>query len=573
MKRSAIAIALFLGLLVPSMSFANSAIDATYNQIHTDACSALGPNDCPSINDANERFAFVVTWCDHHPDAAACTPIKNLKGGPAVIAFNHDTQVWRAVYGLTDDQIKFDKDGIPMVLASSGRVVIPVVESTNPLLYKAVAGAVTETDPDVLKKLQTVLDKIASAGGGLVALAEGPVPKNVRNAAAFLKDPVKCVADQWRKAGDFTAQVEGHHAGDYQLFSSSCTATAAQIEENLNTLADFNPAACATEGAALSAALGLTDPVEILKQAKAPQCTALAGEVAQVQLFAKDIKAAAGDQVKIKQAKDVEVGNVSDLKEFTDFAESAAQVVSADNRTKLEDVIGKIETFEEKLLLAFATQKPKAKVDVKDVADFFIVPRGSIIVSADKDRSRTLTVTKANPFDKPIAKRPDSVSSSYSAESLYLSLIDITAAMTFTGLSDPQFGTVTEKAGTTEHPDATKQVIAKKDEKKRSGKVAAFVEFPIFTNGGVPVRRIVGAIGVGTDSSITALFAGISFRATSALHIGGGMTWQSVKTLDGQKLGDTVTADTDIKRKDKRDHSWYLSLSFSFGSVSLFKGL
>jgi hypothetical protein len=577
MKRSTILIILLL-VLLPTISFGNNAIpDDVYKKVHADACSAVAAPHCPSLTDENEKFAFVMTWCDRHPEAPACGAVKGVTSGPAVIAFNHDTQVWRPVYGLTEDEIKFDKDGVPKVLTSSGRTVVAVVESTDPLLYQAVAGSLTEADAAVIKDIQKVFDALGPKAQGLVGLAAGILPQADIDAARTVVMNLKCATDHWTEASQFADRVERHRAGKYQLVENECHVSKDTLPTELAKLEKLN---CVTEATKLKDALSMTDkPDDMLAKANAinigPQCTVFEPVRQRTALFAQKIKAAAGDTPVItaigKLAKD-ELTRVTDA---IDIMTPLVAPLAADNRSKIEDLLDKLDDFEQRLIAALAAPQPKTGqiIDTSEVADVIVVPKGTIVVSPDKDRSRTLTVSKASPFDPPLTKRPDSVSSSYSTESLYLSLIDVTAAMTFTGLTAPEFGTVTAPAPTTEHPDATKLVIAKKNEKRRSGKVAAFVEFPILSKGGVPVRRLVGALGVGTDSDTSAIFAGLSFRATSALHIGGGVTWQSVKALDAQKLGDTVGAATDIKLKDAREHSWYVSFSFSLGSLSLFKGL
>jgi len=579
MRRSTIAIALFLGLQLPATVFANNAVtDAAYHQIHTTPCSAMD-SSCRSLVDENEKFAFVAMWCERHPEATTCIPLKTLKGGPAVIAFNHDTQAWRAIYGLTDDQISSDKDGNPTVLTSSGRTVVAVVESTNPLLYQAVAGTVTETDPEVIAKLQKLFEQLAPILQKQVVGQGAPIIPDVEvTAAKSLIESFGCAVTHWKDAALFAERVERHRAGDYKLVQNACAVSKDSAQVKFDALDNFlqnHP--CGPAATALRDALRTADPDSMATKARSvtidPKCSALGPIQTRIVDISQDIKAAQNNQDR-DRARAQGDGDLKDLTTALDIIDAVTQATSAESRTKIEDVLAKFDLFEERVLSALATDKQKTNtstVAVGEIADFLIVPRGTITVSADKIRTRTLTVSKSSPFDRPITKRPDSVSSSYAAESLYLSLVDVTAAMTISGLSAPVFGAVTVPAATTEHPDATKKVIAKTDEEKRSGKIAMFVEFPFIT-GDAPLRKLGGQIGVGVDKDLNSLFAGLAFRATRALHIGAGMTWQTVKALDGQKIGDPITADTDIKKKDSRDHSWYVSFNFSLGSLSLFKG-
>ena len=168
-----------------------------------------------------------------------------------------------------------------------------------------------------------------------------------------------------------------------------------------------------------------------------------------------------------------------------DANEAGPSTSSAPDREKqaaLEVILANIKRFDRRLVESAATTRTIADgvFHTQDVADFFVVRHGAIVVAWTKNRTRTLTVTKASPFATISPNRPDSVATSYGAASLTASLVDMNVALTHTELSSPVFGMVSEATPTAADPNAKTNVIRQTDEEERSGKLAVLVALPIF---------------------------------------------------------------------------------------------
>ena len=568
-------------LLATTFAAADPAIDAIYKDIHDDVCTEMGVPRCPSLEDPNARWAFVAMWCEQHTAEDRC---KTLPDGPAVIAFNHDTKQWRAVRGLDPDDVEQNANGIPTVHASTGDKVVAVVESTNPLLYVAEAGAITETNSPAVASVQALFDLLGPAITRVTAQAnDGRLQSDEQTLVTDAEDaikPLQCIPEQWSRAADFINNVEKQRAGDYALLAgrTDCgTISTANFETALANLRTKvqplrNPDFCS---AGATAFLELFD----LDPSKVPalrtkfdgiqlnaNCRSRFSDLRQVTESGISALEAGTDPNALRRWETHALRSQAPLRARLAAATKAQKLVtSADelSGTKKDDTkkaLEQIEQFERRLIANVATTNPKtpaSAISQPEVADFVVVQDGMIPVAWEKVRSRTLTVKKSSPFsDKVFAERPDSVASSYSGDVLSASLIDMSVAATFTQLASPVYGAVRDEAN-------NRNVIAKVDEEERSGMLALFVSYPIY-------RRVLGVeVGVGTDTDNTALFTGLSWRL-GGFRIGGGATWQQVKALDGQSIGTTVTTKDDIKLKNELGSSWYASFSFSLGSLKLF---
>lgn len=585
-----------------------ATIDDAYQKIQGHVCTDVGKQeqDCQPALDADERWAFVTTWCRRQPDAGAaiCPAVDAIsdQDGPVVLAFNHDARAWRAIHGLAERDVDVDANGIPKALTRNGRKVIAAVESTNPLVYEADAGPVTETDAAVVANLKALFAKLGPALLGVTAQA-GPITnadeKEKVRLAIKAGEQLQCLIDQWDAARLFTQQVEVRKSASYLLLAAKNQLVGA---DNALLPADQQP--CIADRAALAPAL------EVIETAsKIPFCIAEVEAIVDwMSMSPTDVAALRKEQGKIdldgacadrletdKQARDLrldglEAGKVSaalwlqsaaadrtELKERRQMAlavADAAALLTTEKRNQLLTVFNDLEKFETRLIASTATADSLADrtFDTAEVADFLVVRHGPIVVAWTKDRARTLTVVKRTSFANLSTLRPDTLATSYEAASLAASLIDMTVAVTHTDVVDPVFGAVTEPAPTAADPNATRKVIAQTDEKSRSGKLAVMVALPLYLPAGGWTRRWGLELGAGASTSTPALFLGVTTKLGGGIRVGGGYTWQQVKELDGQQPGDPIAADTDIKRRDTRDGGWYLSLSLSLESVgSLFK--
>jgi hypothetical protein len=586
-------------------------IGEAYTQIHKHIYKELGVDEPASDLTENEQYAFVRTYCDHHSKIGPCADIGSLSGGPIVLAFNHDTQSWRVIYGATTNDLDIDKDGKPKVKGRNGDVVIAVIESTNPLFYTAEAGDVTETPEEVLTSIQKLLSAIAGNLPGIVSQAGGVFPGPIELKLSVLQialDKVKCAGDEFDAAKKFAARVETRRAGDYTLLKTRCGYDSDSVEPVFDALAkalkDISPPGnpiefCSTEAAGIRELLEMppTDVAKLRDKQKTISVTGkcdtnlqelnkrVADALDELEAADKAAKAAPTDkklatvlqnlqnqwragrpelnQLKAR-ANAVAVANTN--------LTTAADLLSDDKKKAFVSTLRDIEKFETRLLASVATLTKHNATDplkTKEVADFFVVPHGAITVAWDNVRTRTLSVKSSAPFQDADLRRPAQVDTKYSAESLFTSLIDFNASLTYTPLESPVFGVQSVDGDT---PGTKKNIIAKTDEERRAGKIALFVSLPVFYRVNNPAARRVGLdIGSGTDTNHPSLFLGLSYKLNNVIRLGVGRTWQEIKALNGQKLGDTVNTTDDIKKKDKLGHDWYASFNFSLGSLKLFQ--
>jgi hypothetical protein len=250
---------------------------------------------------------------------------------------------------------------------------------------------------------------------------------------------------------------------------------------------------------------------------------------------------------------------------------AANELLTEERLDELEAIARKIKEFERLLLHSAATTRAitKGTFETTDVADFFVVRQGSIVVEWTKERSRTLTIVKASPFEKLSTNRPDSVTTSYGAASLAASLVDLNVALTYTPLSSPVFGIVSEPAPTAAEPGAMQTVIRQTDEDSHSGECALLVSLPVFLPMGdsSAARRFALVLGTGASSSNPALFLGLSAKLYGGVQVSAGVTRQQVKALDGQSLGEPIAAATDIRLENDWDTQFFASVSLSLRGI------
>lgn len=580
-----------------SAASVQAQVDVVYRSMHEHVCDATEWNvpKCPSLEGA-ERWAAVVMWCRANPAAEGCQAALALKDQPVVIAFSHDTRSWRGVYGVAPADIDLSKDGAPNVLSSNGRNVVAVVESTNPLLYTAEAGAITETDAPVVADLTKLLGPLGDAIAAIMAQAEDLLSETTTARMQAAQDaiaPVRCAVEHWTRAQTFIQRVEKRRSAEYKQLAQECNGIgsdtlAAQftaIENALQALRD--PALCVTQAKALHAFLD-TSPRNVTALETARNALALGAGceakfnelLANIDGRIRALKAARTEgQVAAAQHAWREEGQAdrAALQRLIDIENVISRgdaLLVAAKRTEIRNLIADIERFEARLVRTLATldrKTPPKAVTTADVPDWFVVPNGTIAVAWEKNRTRTLNVKKATEFAEGIvAQRPADVATSYGAASLSASLVEVNVSLTHTQLSSPVFDMVSEPDPA--NPGMRRNVIARTDEDERSGKLAVFAAYPVlhhFT--AEPWARRVGLeLGVGTDTNNPALFLGASWKLNRAIRLGLGSTWQQVKALDGQKIGDPISAATDIKRRNELESSWYASFSFNLGSLSLF---
>ena len=572
-------IAVSLAIVCPLFA---DVVDDTYEKIHTRVCTEMKFEPCPSVRDGDEKWAFVATWCDRYGTDELCAGLDALESSkPVVIAFDHDAQSWRPIRGLAPMNLEANLKGEVTAQTRSGRRVLAVVESTNPLLYSATAGAVTEADAPIVAELKTLLTKVAPAITGVITEAPtDPTARLIDDAEAAIGE-VRAVVDQWGEGRKFAEAVEHRRPGSYKLMElQDIDKALAEVKRTSDALEPLN--FCTTAVTAL-AALYDTPPDDLAELTRKRQavvmplsCEDLLGQFridADTVLGELRTATDANRREKEDTWRGLAANSRADLRKIADTAAkvaalraTATEMLGA-KRAEIRGIFNDVRKFETRLMEFVVTTETKTPTDpilTREVADFFIAPRAAITGGAgEKVRSRTLTVAKNSPFDKADTRRPDSVATAFGIGSLFTSLLDVSAALTHTQLSSPVFGVQSVD---------NKNVIVVKDEKGRSGKVGLFVSMPVFIYAAPTAnwsRNI--AVDVGTNvADEPALFLGLSWRPMRLIRLGAGGTMQQVKGLDGQKLGDVVTSATDIRQKNTRESSWYVSFSLSFAGLDLF---
>jgi hypothetical protein len=172
-----------------------------------------------------------------------------------------------------------------------------------------------------------------------------------------------------------------------------------------------------------------------------------------------------------------------------------------------------------------------------------------------------------------VASRPAQSKLTYKAAWRHERLLGVGAGTIYTPLADPKWSAGPDS----DDPDA-KTVVKKSDEENRSGKVVLFLNWRLAQHVYAPARTwparpgLEFGLGVSQPSDM-ALFAGGSLEIGRYMRLGGGWTWQKVKTLNGQEEGVTeVSKDADIRTKDDFRGDWYVSLSLAIDSLKFFSG-
>jgi hypothetical protein len=554
-----------------------------------------------------EKWAVVATWCSSaSPDLPeAICPSPEPAGLPAVIAFHHDARSWRAIYGLGPGNLEVDANGIPRVLTRSGTEVVAIVEGTNPLVYTADAGVVTESDAEVVAALKALFKVLGPALSASVQDASRAVSATQKQADEKVIEAVKaaakrvgCIPEQWTRARGFTQRVENSQKTEYILLalSAGCSRTDTELETDLEALEKAlkelrDIEFCADEAARLRDWIDLP-PTDLEALREAQKTIRLTGrcdtrfheffDEREKELKALEDATAAAKKGGSSSERDrlraewrarrpahyATLSAARALGRDASAAIAAGDALLAEAKKKeLRALLVSIARFEERLASTAASLESflDGTFNERHVPDFFVVPRGAIEVAWTKTRSRTLTVSKSTSLEIN-TRRPETVSTSYRAASLRASLTGVSVAITHTDVANPEFGMVSEPAPTEADLEARHNVIRRVDQDSRSGELAVLAAIPVFV--AKPwARRWSLELGAGAGTSNPALFLGVSHRLGAGVRLGVGWTAQQVKELDGQQTGDPITAEGDIKLRNDWSDGWYASFSLSLESI------
>ena len=139
--------------------------------------------------------------------------------------------------------------------------------------------------------------------------------------------------------------------------------------------------------------------------------------------------------------------------------------------------------------------------------------------------------------------------------------------LTYTKLAEPTWDAVSEP------PGSDTKVIRQTGSHARAGHVVLFVDYNWFAllhrRDPLPVEPVTQ---IGTSvSSTPGLFLGAGVQMFRVARLTGGWTWQRVPELNGQKAGDTVAGNDDIRTRDHFTGDWYIALTFALDWLPVFK--
>jgi hypothetical protein len=592
-------------------------------QAFTAFCKAA-QSDISACNDVKRpgvQWLRLDLYCGDDKTKAGCADFHAVKEAttPLILAYDHAAGTWQAKGRLEESRVKRDVGGKPTVSLAPSEDLVIIIERTNPLLYVVSRSAVTEAaTPEAAQfqklatllggNIQSLLASLAEARVG--AQAGGPfdsyldaVETSLRALEATNSD-VSCLlrqsTEQRGRIVAFLQAIELGRAHEFPLAPRACSTTpgwvfgTAQLAAAFEALGRDSLAAlqldpgCPT---ALSAGLKVlsqdgTKPADV-RAAIADFEVARSTEVCHP-LLLKAMRSLGDTIADISSAPDAglpaalkaEVGTKRDLQ--INLAMSARlKTVSttasslAAERDNAGKAIASVIAFND-LLTANVTAPPitcgsaaDGQCQTADAVDRrLFLEANAKPVQWDKIQTHTIQVKAASPFAASVvASRPSSVETAVMLDSVQRGLWGIGASVIWTSLKSPTFSAVT-------HPtDPSKMVIAETDQEVRAGGLALLVDYRLGRKlfPGSRVGQIFGLeFGAAADTSKPGFFGGLSFQLGRFVRLGGGITYQRIKALRGQNLGDVVKATSDIKMRQRFEDGAYLSLSIGLEQFRLF---
>lgn len=277
-----------------------------------------------------------------------------------------------------------------------------------------------------------------------------------------------------------------------------------------------------------------------------------------------------------ERARDHNLLNVSNLLKRMAALRAEAEVILA-TRDTVQKAAAQIEVFERRLdryRMYKLDNCPGGPCVKKSSLDLRLILEPQLkSVNSTKIQKHSVTIKLDSPYAaQVIATRAAELKADYQLDSVLRGLWGISASVIYTDLASPTFSAVADEN------DPMKKVIAITDETTRAGDIALLADFRLGQwlacrksyDGCSSKSRFFGVeFGAGVSDD-PAFYAGISLRPSRSWRLGFGYTYQQVKELRGQQLGQVVASTEDIRRRDTFEGDWYISLSFALDSLSLF---
>ncbi len=468
------------------------------------------------------QWLLMTDACAHvSPAPGYCRAFNGISPGtePCVLAYSHRDGHWRPKFALdADDRMKWafdrDVDGTPILVAGRSDDCLVVVEDTNPLLYAVQLGKIEEKDNDLasgLKDLASLLGATAAAAAPMLAGRPGFRADNMADERGSADDPFAALA-------------------------RLSVATA----EHLNALAEAKADAVSAINGVDASTTGNVSPVD---------WNAVELDVRVWQRNFVSLRAARAEAVKSLDGD----------------TPTKPQQNLLDQAQKLLDR----QTDASKAVAGLALVKARWDQYVIDdrVVTWMLVSVIAQPVKWTKDQVYAFTVVPDSPLASEVSSGLAKASSSVRLTSPSASMFGVDAGLVVTPLEAPTYTAVSATDGSTR--------IAVADRARRTGQIAVFFDWhvaQVFSGKARawPLRPALQA-GVAANTKSPGVFLGASVGLTKWIRLSAGWTWQSVKALDGQQVGDLVGGDSAIRTRDVFSRASYAGLSVSLGDLPLFK--
>lgn len=177
-----------------------------------------------------------------------------------------------------------------------------------------------------------------------------------------------------------------------------------------------------------------------------------------------------------------------------------------------------------------------------------------------------------------VVERPEKVERKYHLMRRLPFEFDVTTAVTYTDIVEPEFGTASRSVPRLDAAGnpvtdidgqplfKTVHVPVRKSEDTRAGKLAMLLAF-----GPEAWQPFAAEIGFGLDTNAPSFYGGLSYGVGSFIRISAGRTWQQVT-----RLAPGITLDTQLASADELetvkgyDNDWYAALSIVLDELPIF---
>jgi hypothetical protein len=573
------------------------------------------------------KWLVLEEYCQSNSQTAWCKDYTTAHEAnkPLVLAFDHPTGRWYASHGLAaleKRRIEKDISGLPTVRLKKSEDLIVMIERTNPLLYSLKVTESKEEDIPDLARIQELVDLAAGYVATMLKVQQEKVdPSTMTTMTAVSDDQAKTpkreeleelmkilscyVAETDEQQFVISAFLQSLVLGKEEPYSIDVTCPAMvdwakpikpkdalavkYLEKVFRELTAAylelaqDPFVCGEAFQTFENALN-SDP----KQRPAFNAT-LAKFRAQKKVDCKKRALELANEFDqaiqpVERASDANFpAELKKLKGDTDlrtkiqgailYAGAEAKLLESvknvlPKRGEIHKSLAQVELFERKLERHRLPTHDGTNAGNK-VEKRVYLTRDATPTRWDKTQTHSIKIEGDEALlGRVAASLPKETTTSYKVGSDSNSLWGIGAALTQTSLKDPTFSAVTD-------PDnAGQKIIGKTKEDSRAGQYALLFDYQIVQHlapGAHPAWRALGLeFGAGLDSDDPSLFAGVNVRLGRWVRIGAGITSQSVTTLaGGQRTGDTVAQDSDIRTKETFEEEPYFSLSFRLESIKV----